>query len=222
MRKVTLELLVLAGLGSFSQTPPRTLADVTVVVFDKGFQEIDACDRVTKFEPYQGSSAPQDLAANFNGCTARGIPPGRYIVRVATRMLNPYRDYGCSVTARRSVCLVMADSGGDFFADRLDVEVSGLSRPERVWLLFKNVFGGSQPWSQEVGLDRNMRTSVETEWLDLIVTVVVDGIVAGSATIDRRISRHAFTISVDLEQKRVMATPVITSDANTPKAEKQR
>jgi hypothetical protein len=93
------------------------------------------------------------------------------------------------------------------FERNFTVRVAGVSGRHRVLLLFKSVF--DPRWYENVSVDADMQAVVSSRWDDVIVTVVVDGVVIGSASLDRRLSRTAFTVSVDQDAKRVSAEPGI-------------
>lgn len=119
--------------------------------------------------------------------------------------LAPRRLYDCQVLDSPSVCVITVDHGDWLAQDSFTVRVVGLASSSRRVLKFTRAFDAS--WSRTVGVDDASQASVTVTHLDLVVTLIGDGVVLGATTINRRLSRKSFTLLVDPKNKRVTARP---------------
>jgi hypothetical protein len=181
--------------------------DVSVLVFDRGVQKAEICKSITGFSLVTGGPGRVDYKDRFVGCRGTGVPFGRYHVRFIGDSLAPNRDFDCVVTAERSACIITADRGDVRVDQPMLVSVRGVRPEDKAILIFRSVFPVETPWSSAVSVGPDMQTSIQTDWLDLTVTAVVNGEVIGTASMDRRRSLNRFTVSIDPVRRVLSAEP---------------
>jgi hypothetical protein len=200
-------LIVVCGsvCGQRSQSPQ---AHVSVMVFNRASQLVERCVEVSRFSD---SLYGTEESGKFVGCEGRRIPFGNYFVQFTSESFGPSRQYSCAVDAPDSVCLLMPDTGDTFRANPLSTEIRGVKATDHVVTIFRAVFspehGSWGPWYREATPASKRRMTVDTEFLDLVATVVVNGRVVGAAAINRRLSLKEYILLVDMKNASVSAKP---------------
>jgi hypothetical protein len=189
-RKIRALFVILFATGGMSARASEA-ATVEVVVFDVRSQSVVECASVTMF---RWVVSDREEKTRFAGCTAKTIPFGMYAVGVTTAEYKLDSVGKCEIDSRNSVCIVaVSHPGTDYVQDSFQLSCIECGEAnEKIVFVVQSVYTGSrQVFAAKVG----ERTEVWSQWMDLIVTVLVKGKPLGSAYLDRRQQSSGYVIS---------------------------